>query len=107
MLSQPSSHLFLYLLPLLVSILLFFHPLSYPHIAHKSLFSSWAEFECTDLGSKFMSSSGQVDLSRRFHFKYAKKTLPEDVIPIISANMDTIGTFEMAIALSQVTLCIK
>lgn len=54
-----------------------------------------------------MSSSGQVDLSRHFHFKYAKKTLPEDVIPIISANMDTIGTFEMAIALSEVTLCIN
>ncbi|XP_015747921.1 PREDICTED: GMP reductase 1-like [Acropora digitifera] len=46
-------------------------------------------------------SRADVDLSRHFHFKYAKKTLPEDVIPIISANMDTIGTFEMAIALSQ------
>lgn len=46
-------------------------------------------------------SRADVDLSRHFHFKYAKKTLPEDVIPIISANMDTIGTFEMAIALSE------
>ena len=99
----PSSNLFLYILPLLLSIFLVFHPLSCSHISHEPLFSSWGEFECTDLGNKLMSSSGQVDLSRHFHFKYAKKTLPEDVIPIISANMDTIGTFEMAIALSQVT----
>ena len=48
-------------------------------------------------------NSGQVDLSRHFHFKYATKKLPDDVIPIISANMDTIGTFDMAEALAQVT----
>lgn len=41
-------------------------------------------------------------LARHFHFKYAKKGLPEDVVPIISANMDTIGTFDMAIALAEV-----
>ena len=46
----------------------------------------------------------QVDLSRHFHFKFAKKRLPEDVIPIISANMDTIGTFEMAVALAEVQI---
>ena len=41
-------------------------------------------------------------LARHFHFKYAKKGLPEDVVPIISANMDTIGTFDMAVALAEV-----
>lgn len=46
-------------------------------------------------------SRADVDLSRHFHFKYATKKLPDDVIPIISANMDTIGTFDMAEALAQ------
>ena len=52
----------------------------------------------------YLSCLRQVDLSRNFHCKYAKKSLPSDVIPIISANMDTIGTFEMAVALAQVRI---
>lgn len=48
-----------------------------------------------------LRSRADVDLSRHFHFKYAKRNFPEDTIPIIAANMDTIGTFEMAKALSQ------
>ena len=43
-----------------------------------------------------------MELARHFNFKYAKKTLPDDVVPIISANMDTIGTFGMAVALAEV-----
>lgn len=46
-------------------------------------------------------SRADVVLARHFHFKYAKKGLPEDVVPIISANMDTIGTFDMAVALAE------
>ena len=46
----------------------------------------------------------QVELTRHFNFRYAKKPLPDDVIPIISANMDTIGTFGMAVALAEVWL---
>lgn len=46
----------------------------------------------------------QVELCRHFNFKYAKKRLPDDIIPIISANMDTIGTFEMAMALAEVNI---
>ena len=41
-------------------------------------------------------------LARNFRFKYAKKGLPDDIVPIISANMDTIGTFDMAVALAEV-----
>ena len=48
----------------------------------------------------------QVDLARPFKFKFAEKTFPDDIVPIISANMDTIGTFEMAEALSQVRILI-
>lgn len=46
-------------------------------------------------------SRADVELARHFNFKYAKKKLPDDVIPIISANMDTIGTFGMAVALAE------
>lgn len=44
----------------------------------------------------------QVELSRKFIFRHAKKSFPEDAIPIIAANMDTVGTFEMAKVLAQV-----
>ncbi|XP_031569508.1 GMP reductase 2-like [Actinia tenebrosa] len=46
-------------------------------------------------------SRADVDLSRHFTFRYAKKKFPDDIIPIIAANMDTIGTFELAEAVSQ------
>lgn len=48
-----------------------------------------------------------MDLSRHFTFRYAKKKFPDDIIPIIAANMDTIGTFELAEALSQVGILKK
>ena len=51
-----------------------------------------------------LSCLRQVDLSRNFHFKDREKSLPSDVVPIISANMDTIGTFEMAVALAEVQI---
>ena len=44
----------------------------------------------------------KVELARKFVFRHAKKTFPEDAIPIIAANMDTVGTFEMAVVLAKV-----
>uniref|UniRef100_A0A287AYH2 GMP reductase n=1 Tax=Sus scrofa TaxID=9823 RepID=A0A287AYH2_PIG len=43
--------------------------------------------------------SGQVDLERTFTFRNSKQTYSG--IPIIVANMDTVGTFEMAVVMSQ------
>lgn len=42
----------------------------------------------------------QVDLERTFTFRNSKQTYSG--IPIIVANMDTVGTFEMAVVMSQV-----
>ncbi len=42
----------------------------------------------------------QVDLMRSFMFRNSKGSYSG--IPIIAANMDTVGTFEMALALHQV-----
>ena len=42
----------------------------------------------------------QVDLQRTFTFRNSKQTY--NGIPIIAANMDTTGTFEMAQVLSKV-----
>lgn len=42
----------------------------------------------------------QVDLMRSFTFRNSKHSYSG--IPIIAANMDTVGTFEMALALHQV-----
>ena len=44
----------------------------------------------------------QVELARKFIFRHAKKSFPEDAIPVIAANMDTVGTFDMAIVLAKV-----
>jgi GMP reductase len=46
-----------------------------------------------------LKSRSQVDLVRPYTFKHSKRTLTS--IPIIAANMDTVGTFEMAIALAK------
>lgn len=43
----------------------------------------------------------QVDLMRSFTFRNSKGSYRG--IPIIAANMDTVGTFEMALALHQVS----
>ncbi|XP_065065176.1 GMP reductase 1-like [Rhopilema esculentum] len=48
-----------------------------------------------------MKSRADVDLARKFAFRHAKKNFPEDVIPVIAANMDTVGTFEMAAVLAK------
>ena len=42
-----------------------------------------------------------MDLKRTFKFKYSE--VEYEGIPIIAANMDTVGTFEMAKSLSKVS----
>ncbi|CAJ0573633.1 unnamed protein product, partial [Mesorhabditis spiculigera] len=49
-----------------------------------------------------LSSRSEVDLNIEYTFKNSKKTYSG--IPVISSNMDTTGTFEMADALSKVQL---
>lgn len=44
-----------------------------------------------------LTSRSEVDISRKFSFRHSRFTY--DGIPIIAANMDTTGTFEMAVAL--------
>ncbi|XP_065666134.1 GMP reductase 1 isoform X1 [Hydra vulgaris] len=51
-----------------------------------------------------IKSRADVDITRQHVFRYSKKTFPNDVVPIIAANMDTIGTFEMAKVLSKFQL---
>jgi len=48
-----------------------------------------------------LRSRADVDLSRQYTFRNAKKRFPDDMVPILAANMDSVGTFEMAIQLSQ------
>lgn len=43
----------------------------------------------------------QVDLTRTFTFRNSKQTYTG--IPIIVANMDTVGTFEMAVVMAKVS----
>uniref|UniRef100_A0A671UQT7 GMP reductase n=1 Tax=Sparus aurata TaxID=8175 RepID=A0A671UQT7_SPAAU len=49
-----------------------------------------------------LKSRSEVDLMRSYTFRNSKGTYRG--IPIIAANMDTVGTFEMALALHQFTL---
>lgn len=51
--------------------------------------------------NKFPLVAPQVDLQRTFTFRNSKQTYTG--IPIIAANMDTTGTFEMAQVLSKVS----
>jgi GMP reductase len=46
-----------------------------------------------------LTSRSEVDISRKFSFRHSRFTF--DGIPIIAANMDTTGTFEMAVALGE------
>lgn len=48
-----------------------------------------------------LKSRADVDLNRDFKFRNSEHTYHG--IPVIAANMDTIGTFEMAVALNKVT----
>uniref|UniRef100_A0A8D0HG29 GMP reductase n=1 Tax=Sphenodon punctatus TaxID=8508 RepID=A0A8D0HG29_SPHPU len=48
-----------------------------------------------------LKSRSEVDLTRSFVFRNSKQTYQG--IPIIAANMDTVGTFEMAKALCKVS----
>ncbi|CAF3077254.1 unnamed protein product [Rotaria sp. Silwood2] len=49
-----------------------------------------------------LKSRADVDLTREFIFRNSKKTYQG--IPIVASNMDTVGTFEMAIQLSKLQL---
>uniref|UniRef100_A0A8C5HX55 GMP reductase n=1 Tax=Gouania willdenowi TaxID=441366 RepID=A0A8C5HX55_GOUWI len=49
-----------------------------------------------------LKSRSEVDLMRSFTFRNSKGSYRG--IPIIAANMDTVGTFEMAVALHNVYL---
>eukprot|EP00002_Diphylleia_rotans_P039877 TRINITY_DN935_c0_g1_i1.p1 TRINITY_DN935_c0_g1~~TRINITY_DN935_c0_g1_i1.p1 ORF type:complete len:381 (+),score=92.84 TRINITY_DN935_c0_g1_i1:60-1202(+) len=46
-----------------------------------------------------LASRSQVELSRTYTFKHSKRSWTG--VPIIAANMDTVGTFEMASALAK------
>ena len=46
-----------------------------------------------------LSSRKEVNLTRRFKFLHSQREW--EVVPIIAANMDTTGTFEMAGALQD------
>lgn len=46
-----------------------------------------------------LSSRSEVSLNRKFKFRHSELTW--EGIPVMAANMDTVGTFEMAIALAQ------
>lgn len=49
-----------------------------------------------------LKSRSQVDLSRTYTFRNSKKQWTG--VPIMAANMDTVGTFEMAKAFSDHSL---
>ena len=51
-----------------------------------------------------IKSRADVDITRQHIFRHSKRKFPENVVPIIAANMDTIGTFEMALVLSKYQL---
>lgn len=46
-----------------------------------------------------LGSRANVDLHRPYSFRHARLEMP--VVPVIAANMDTVGTFEMARALAR------
>ena len=49
-----------------------------------------------------LSSRKEVDLERQYHFKHSGQTWSG--VPIMASNMDGVGTFEMAKALSSLRL---
>ncbi len=46
-----------------------------------------------------LNSRAEVSLARKFHFRHAENKW--EGIPIMAANMDTVGTFEMAVELAR------
>lgn len=46
-----------------------------------------------------LKSRSQVDLNRTYTFRHTKKTWTG--VPVVAANMDTVGTFEMAVELAK------
>jgi len=58
--------------------------------------------DCDQLLKRMCAHSLQVDLTRTFTFRNSKQTYTG--IPIIVANMDTVGTFEMAVVMAKVSL---
>lgn len=57
--------------------------------------------DCCCVSAQQKLSLRQVELQRTFTFRNSKQT--HTGIPLIAANMDTTGTFEMARVLSQVS----
>lgn len=51
-----------------------------------------------------IKSRADVDISRQFVYRHSKRQFPADSIPILAANMDTVGTFEMALVLARYKL---
>jgi len=51
-----------------------------------------------------LRSRAEVDLVRSFTFKHSKQTFTG--VPVMAANMDTVGTFEMAKALAKHKMCV-
>lgn len=72
---------------------------------HELLFQETVQFTLDSFARKFAelltAFTPQVDLQRTFTFRNSKQTYTG--IPIIAANMDTTGTFEMAQVLSKVS----
>lgn len=58
--------------------------------------------DCYQLLKRTCAYSLQVDLMCTFTFRNSKQTYTG--IPIIVANMDTVGTFEMAVVMAKVSL---
>jgi len=45
-------------------------------------------------------SRKDVEINRQYTYRHTSRTFPDDMIPVIAANMDTVGTFEMAVELA-------
>uniref|UniRef100_A0A452QHH9 GMP reductase n=1 Tax=Ursus americanus TaxID=9643 RepID=A0A452QHH9_URSAM len=76
--------------------------ISFPETSRTSYADLKLDFKDVLLRPKRSSlrSRAEVDLERTFTFRNSKQTYSG--IPIIVANMDTVGTFEMAVVMSQV-----
>lgn len=46
-------------------------------------------------------SRADVEINRQYTYRHAKRVFPDDMVPVIAANMDTVGTFEMALELAK------
>jgi len=46
-----------------------------------------------------IKSRADVAINREYTYRHAKRSFPSDMVPVVAANMDTVGTFEMAVQL--------